>query len=505
MLMVRKFCMTVVLGCLGMLACPTASAQFSSLVSRVPDGANTVIFIDVDKIVASPIGIAENFKQKHKEMFESGLLMVPPEATQFIAAAKLDLTTMTPDWEVSIMKLSYEADMAQVATRFQGTVDNISGRQIAVLPGSVYAIRFADNIAAVGAPANRQDVGRWINRYDNDALDGLPPYLKEAQRLAETASPVIMALDLNHAVPDSFIREALEKSPTAKEAKWDIDLLTPKLASIRGVSLAVKYTDKRYAAVRVEFNEDVSMLGNFAKPMLLEALAKQGAMIGEFDDWEVKVDGRAVQITGELQESGTRRIMSMLDMPVQLKEAREQAAKFADDPQQKQQLLVQSTKQYYRAIDGMLEDLRRHKAERKTMGQISVWFGNYARKIDRLPMLNVDEEMLGFGEFVSESLRGGQADVTSAAAKSRIRQMEVPEQYDTYSWSSPIGVTRFGAYGWGGWRNVPNVRRESQMRARVRTQQRLEGNMSANQVLSEIDKASAQIRRDMTQKYNENF
>ena len=59
------------------------------------------------------------------------------------------------------------------------------------------------------------------------------------------------------------------------------------------------------------------------------------------------------------------------------------------------------------------------------MGQISVYFRNYARRIDRLPILNVDPELVDFGRWVSTSLREGQIAVTEAAGRSRIGQMEV--------------------------------------------------------------------------------
>ena len=177
--------------------------------------------------------------------------------------------------------------------------------------------------------------------------------------------------------------------------------------------------------------------------------------------------------------------------------------------EEQKQLTVLASKQYLTQIDSLVDDLREHKGERKTMGQISVWFGTYARRIDHLSMVNVDPDALQYGKFVADSLRDGQASVTGAAASSRERQSQVAPQYDVYSYSTPIGVTSnwrgTTAYGWGGWAAVPNDVRRGQMQSQIRTQERLKGNSSANLVLQNIDEASADIRRTLTQKYNADF
>ena len=120
------------------------------------------------------------------------------------------------------------------------------------------------------------------------------------------------------------------------------------------------------------------------------------------------------------------------------------------------------------------------------------------------------EPIMAGGSAVNHASRllsaGVTARPTGAAASSRVRQQQVPEQYDVYSYSRPVGVTRWGgAYGWYGWGTTPNVRREQQMRTQVRTQERLKGNLSANEIMRQIENATADIRRAMTQKYNVEF
>ena len=67
------------------------------------------------------------------------------------------------------------------------------------------------------------------------------------------------------------------------------------------------------------------------------------------------------------------------------------------------------------------------------------------------------------------------------------------------------GAPMAGFHGWGGFCPRAADRADLQARARVRTQERVRGNMSANLILQAIDDAAADIRVAMTQKYNVEF
>ena len=98
-------------------------AQFAELAARVPDGANAVFIIDVDQIMRSQLATNQGWSTKQQAMYEAGLLMVPPEASQVLAATKLDFETMRPEWQVFLMNLKREPAMSQLAERYNGTLD----------------------------------------------------------------------------------------------------------------------------------------------------------------------------------------------------------------------------------------------------------------------------------------------------------------------------------------------------------------------------------------------
>ena len=93
--MPRKPLYAFALCCLGSLISAGAVAQepahFIGLTSRIPDGANTIVLIDVSRVHNSPIGKAENWIEDHHKQFEAGMTMVPPDAKTFVAAAKVEI------------------------------------------------------------------------------------------------------------------------------------------------------------------------------------------------------------------------------------------------------------------------------------------------------------------------------------------------------------------------------------------------------------------------------
>ena len=52
--------------------CPTfAWAQFDNLTSRIPDGANMMILVDVDRLLDSPLAATKGWHEQHENAFQA--------------------------------------------------------------------------------------------------------------------------------------------------------------------------------------------------------------------------------------------------------------------------------------------------------------------------------------------------------------------------------------------------------------------------------------------------
>jgi hypothetical protein len=234
-------------------------------------------------------------------------------------------------------------------------------------------------------------------------------------------------------------------------------------------------------------------MAGYAKLLLLEVLGNNGLMVDDFQgsDWKAEINGNQVSIKGYLSKEGLRQVLSVFAPPT-VSAPPEMAGSENASATDKE---LYATQQYFRSIDGTMESLR-NKKNVKTLAQYGTWFDKYARHIDRLPMLNVDSEMLNYGGFVSEQLRDAAVAVRGIAQNTRTRQVN--------QGSSP---TYGGLHGYAGmfsaW--VPPRYESQRERSRISAEERVEGAKSARAILQDIENATADIRRSMTKKYSAPF
>jgi len=178
------------------------------------------------------------------------------------------------------------------------------------------------------------------------------------------------------------------------------------------------------------------------------------------------------------------------------------------------QLVIAASQTYFKSITSLLDDLRikRSSSEFVTWGQVGAWFEKYARKIDGLPILNVDAELLDYGAYVGNSLRDAENAMKGIGVRSGYRKTELPTQYTYNVQAGVVGRTGYGPYGYGSgaaygyrWTAQEDLSAEAQAQARVRTQEKIKGNVEANHIAQGIAESTAEVRRRMTEKYQVEF
>ena len=496
------------------LACSPArpaAAQLGDLVRRVPDRPNTLVLIDVAKAYSSPMAEKEQWQEKMLSAFQSGMIMIPPAASQFVLASQLDLELMQPIWEVALAKVNQDVSIPQFAQQRGGSVDVVAGESAVALPDDTYAIKFGPAMVGAMRPANRQSVGRWIEASRDAKRRPLTPYLEEAVGyVQDVGTPIIIALDLENALAPAGIRASLEGMKCLEGKSVDLDKLSQALASVRGVTLGITLVERRYGGLKIDFSQDVSMTADFAKPLLLEALASQGAMIDEFNDWTVNVTSNQISLKGVLEPSGLRRILSLLEPPHSPDYVPPRPSSGTNPDELTAALASQ---EYFKTVTTLLDDLKgkRKSDEFVTWGQVGLWFERYAKKIDNLPILNVDNELLDYGVFVADSLRQSETAMKGIGAKSGYRKTQLSNSYATpyyggYGYGYGYApVTRAGAAAAGVNAAHANLAYRGQAEAQIRTQERIQGNTNAHFIMQGIDQATSAVRRTMTQKYKMEF
>src|SRR5438105_13697479 len=84
-------------------SCGISRAQFERLLDRVPNDANTLVIIDVEKVLASPLAVHEKWKEKQLDDFTQGRIFVPPQAQRLVLAGRMDIEGMDSTWQLALM------------------------------------------------------------------------------------------------------------------------------------------------------------------------------------------------------------------------------------------------------------------------------------------------------------------------------------------------------------------------------------------------------------------
>ena len=504
-------CVFAALGVLSMWGrCGIAADEFQGLVNRIPRSANAIVLLNLEKAKNSPLGLKEDWKGKIDSAFAAGAARIPPQAARFVIASQIDFEFMEPLWEAAVMDLDQEIPLAPLAKTRGGTLETIEGLPALSLPNDTYLVQFGRKTLGAMAPGNRQAVVRWIREVRKSSPPPLSPYLQKAAVYSDkTGSEIIMALDLDGVMSFERVAKYLkshQKDLDAWQAKdkmpESLNDVAEVLSNIQGVRIGVRVGEQQSSKIVVDLHTDASLVSSFAKPLLLQVLSDKGALIDDFQSWTVHTRGSEISLAGTLSASGRRRLLSMVDSPV----SESSVAKAPSvSPGELPAIEAKKSREYFRAIVGMADDLKQDMRNAKNLASTHLFFDKYAKRIERMPILGVDEELLKYSAFVANTLRQVTGSVKTMGIQSAARQSQITGS-DVYAGYYGYGGYRYGAYGAYGQRaQMAEIKGVGQERRAVRAEEKGIMATDVQKLRQDLIAATADIRRKMTQKYQIEF
>ncbi len=306
----------------------------------------------------------------------------------------------------------------------------------------------------------------------------LSPFLDRATNEIGRSTQIVVAMDLEDAFLPAIIKEHLKSSKVLPE-KTDLDQVSKVLASLKGFRFTASADEGINGILTIEFGESVAPLGNFAKPLLLETLTALGAEIEDFAKWDAVSVGTMVVLKGTLSSGSSSRILSLFDLPTGIDDSTTTSTTQVETRRSPQSIAVAS-KRYYQSVRTILDDLKAQKAT--SQGGMAVWYGRYARKLDQLPVLDVDPDLLSFSQQLGEALR------------------RVSSAYDGVSSASAYRKTMGSGYSYYGGTNVT-----AGDAARIRKQEDIYALKVSHDTWDDVENQFAAIRKTLTLKYGVEF
>ena len=469
------------IGAAALLSCATALAGLptTETLRHLPPGVNAIAVIDVETLLQSEVAQREKWKSKQDVNYGSRPLMVPPEARTVVVAARLNpAQDLQQDWQVALIDLATTFNLEDIAKTEGGYLDPVGDLQAVWTPSDAYVIEFEERMLAMAQPANRQAISRWIKFAQDNTENALSEYLDHAMKRLTNDSQFVLAVDLADVPQRHRVEEGLAElemfSGRPKKQQEVADLIV----GLQGITATVSVTDKIMGELRIDFRDDVGSLGDLAKPLTLQILDRFDAHLSDLDGFEAVLNGKSVTLSGPLSLSGLRRVGSLLQMGT---------TKFSDlqdvDPASEGSSdIVNASKAYFTSVTTLIDDLE--KTLMDTRDNHALWMERYGKKIDALPILNVDSALLDWGASVGSTFREMGLAKRGAGIRGGVRKSAV---YGDYYYSN------------GGYYSY--YRPSSSVHNQIKRQEDAKAKAVRYESWKEIQDTRAEIRRAMTEKY----
>lgn len=425
----------VCLATLTLFGTPT-QADLSDLLGRVPPESNALVIIDAAKVLKSPMGVKEGWADQRASGSRPSL--VPAGAQRVVLASQIDYSDMAPLWEIAMMDMDRTWSLDKLAKAEGGFADNFGDAPGVWSPIDAYFIQATPRVLGVVAPGNRQFAARWLRQPKSALRGNISPYLKNAASTAESGADLVMALDLEDAVSPARVQRGLERLASMGGKNVDKDALGKLFTSLKGLTVTVKFTQDATGKITIDFGQDAAPLAEFAKPLLMEVLADHGFSLDDLKNWKASITGKSINLEGNFSKDGLRSIFSVIEPPaprnMQQSDAPADAAANVKSADNAPNTKAAASQAYFTAVSEILETLDRQitrDGKGASLNQMAGWMRRDARRIDRLPALNVDSDLLNYGVSVSTALNAaaGIYEVHGTQAKSRAAGIQNSSTY----------------------------------------------------------------------------
>jgi len=476
-----------------------APAQMEKLAERLPSGGNAVMTIDVARLIDSPLGKKLELQSKLISGYADRPLAIPGTARRVAVGAAVHPTGMASVWQASLIELSGTPRLEPMLQAQGGFADQIEGRKVAWTPRDILYIQFDDTTLGVLRPAQRQFARHWLSSPSGKVLT---PYLFGAVSGAGDAASVF-AVDLGGAVSVPMLRYGLGlgQFPSLEQFQDNQSKLLAAIASVQGMKISVRATDKLEAEWVIDFDGDVTALGDQAKAFVSDVLTVADLYEGDLEQWNFKAAGKQIIGTGSMNPESLNRLLALLS-PGDATPAASAAPRAAANGAQPAAANgaarnpAEASRQYYRAVARILDGVSPKPSPR----QSASWLLAQARIIRQLPVLDVDPALIEWGNTVADTfVRVGQ-ELAAGQQRAQVAALGV---------QSPTAVTTWTDHSEGSTSDSPETRaafrNAQQQRRQVSQQERGAAAERAFAIFNDVLSTRGRIRAEMTQKYGIEF
>lgn len=468
--------------------------------NAIPVNANAAVAIDLVELLKSRIAVKNSWKSVTIRGDANKPLPIPPYATEVLASALITPSTMEPMCQLSLSDRPAPTDLEKIAVAQKGFLEELAGRQAVWTPRGVCYIQVNEKLLMTAYPAQRQLLVKLIESSGQLPRDAVLPML-----LGQAEGQIRIAMDLEDALSLGQVHYAMSIGgfPSLDRYQQSLPELFHPLSTVKSLRPGIVAAEDFIGNVVVKFAKAPAIPAAMVKGFLLDALIEAGVNSQEFESWEFRLDGKRLTGTGKISihqageivrtfitapddEAGDRAIAAATEATGVVK---------PPEPLDPKQAAAEASKAYFQAISRMLDAAKGGAS----MQQSAQNLRNMSRRIQQLPILNVDPELVAWGGNVSIAmtqaatvLAGGQV-----RAQNAVSAVASPTAYA--GWSDSGYNYADTSESRAAFRNAPKQRRAAAQGVPA------ESGQQVMQIKTEATASRNEIRAKMVQKFGIEF
>jgi len=480
-------------------------AGWKEMAARLPAQTNAIVALNVEAILRAPLAVQGGWAERWANAYETDPVKIIPGTQRVLTGAFVKQGLQEIDWRLTMMETAEPVALEDVGRSQGGYPEKVYDKMCVCAP-TAYFVSMEPRLLVSYAPPNRQSVFNWIC----DKPTGVASTrLRGILSGLSGSTHIVMAIDVAEQYSASGIRSRIGLNPLSRldPEKMDLDKLAHVLASIQYAVLNVRVTDKLQATTIVQVGTGADWFAEFAKSIVPEILDRAGISVPEIDNWTVKADGNRVTMAGEVSVDTVRDMLCILGMGTVTKPITP-----SDDPA----VIGKTSRTFFRSVCASLDSYPKGAS----YDRLNTWLKREIAKIESLPLVNVDPELVNWSTEISKRMR----EVALSLATDRLSVSATVAGIQKQAPAGGYGRTITGSdgsysgsgdgnyyYGYdGSYTNRVGenmINRENVQRQRVQAikQQQAQSLANVGKIMGDLGSSRNAIRAKMTEKYKMEF
>lgn len=483
-----------------------AQTPLNILGSLVPDTANLVAVIRVQELLDSPMGRAANWRQAHQAAFLNGAATVPTNATMLVRAAHVQPDHNRVVWSLALAQMQGTWTLRTLSQPTGGVIQQVNNHPVLVLSSDAIATQLPGNRLAILSPASRHDLGRFL-RHTTETLNGVSPQKSWAEtQIDSSKSHIMLSLDMRDTfdpvVAANYLQSTLAFAGKQNEAR----IMGQILSDLEFIEFDVDANSQLDMTIKMSFSRSPTRPASELQQVFVSYLDDYGFHLDEIESAKATLNGRVLTLTNTISDASLRMVLSLIrgvGAGTLLPESH--------SAQTPEEATLAASIAYFQTVNQLVDDLFKQASRGRDYQRVASWYDNFARRIDELPIRNVDPDLLRYGRSISArlrqigmSLRGIQLEMGRVASYAEYRVDVTPPQVQ---WNGGWGGN-WNGWGWGGaWVTPGTVNVETNF-PEIRGRQAdaiAKGTTERETIWKSINNDRAIVRDDMMKKFNVDF